>query len=286
MKEIGINVYDFNIEKIHNTVWVFKNALKNSENFIKYFEEDREWKDWYTFGKVAKGADFVNRFDSFPSLDEWNAQRKSRAVQLGENDFFENQINDIFYHATKLYIEENNLLLDNWAYDGWNVAKYTSRPEEPMAMAYHTDYQREYTHNPGSKFVITCVFYLNDDYDGGEVLFRFLDDDLTTIKEDYSYRPSAGDAVVFMSGHPHYHAVKAVTEGQKYIIRTYWRYWYPGHPIWLKLEEKYGKEKWAEMEKDRVKNTRGSYATTTINDIVFYKPFEKYYEKEISELAE
>ena len=279
-------MYNFDIKKIHNTVWVFKNAIKNSQDLIDYFEKNREWRDWYTFGKVAKGADFVNRFDKFPSLEEWDSQRKLRAVELGENDFFENQINDIFYHATKLYVEENNVLLDNWAYDGWNVAKYAANLEEPLAMHYHTDFQREFAYNPGSKFAITAVFYLNDNYAGGNVLFRFLDDnDTSIIKEDYNYKPQAGDIVIFMSGHPHYHAVKAITEGEKYIIRTYWKYDYSGHPLWLKLQQKYGSDVWKQMEDQRIKFSRSSEGITIINNIPFWVDFEENYKKELEALG-
>jgi hypothetical protein len=278
-------VYNFDIEKIHDTVWVFRNAIKNGQDFIDHFEKNREWRDWYTFGKVAEGANFGTVFDSFPTLAEWDDQRQLRSQTIDGDDFFENQINDVFYHATKLYVEANNVSLDNWAYDGWNVAKYEPRPEKPVSMDYHTDYQREYTHNPGSKFVITAVFYLNENYTGGDVMFRFLDDeDISVVKEDYVYKPQAGDIVMFLSGHPHYHGVKTVTEGEKYIIRTYWRYRDPGHPIWLRLQEKYGEEAWDEMERIRVRASRTPENIRKINEIPFWDSFEEYYKKEIAEL--
>lgn len=275
----------FEIEKIHQTVWVFKNAIKNPQDFVNYFVNNKEWTDWYTFGTMANGTGFKINFDSFPTEEEWNnkkiSQENTGFYNLGN---FETEINDLFYTTTKLYIEENQTLFDNWIYQGWNIAKYTEHPEDEYAMQHHTDFQRDIAYAPGEKFGITAVFYLNDNYDGGEVMFRFLDsEDINSVKEDYVYKPNAGDIVVFMSGHPHYHGVKAVTKGEKYIIRTYWRYDYAGHPLWIKLKEKYGQEIWTKMEEDRTKFNRDPKNIKIINNIPFWKSFEEYYSKELSE---
>lgn len=277
--------YNFNIQKIHDTVWVFKNAIENPHDYVDYFESQDDWKDWYTFGKQLEGPNFLVNFDEFPSADQWEAEKNKNSNDFSNSLHFENKINNLFYAATKAYIEENNIDIDNWTYKGWNIAKYRPNNENEYVMVHHTDYQREYTHNPGIKFAVTAVFYLNDNYTGGEVAFRFLaDDDVSVIREDYEYKPSAGDIVVFLSGHPHYHGVKAVTEGEKYIIRTYWTYQYPGHPLWLELQEKYGSDIWEQMERERLKFNRDSANITTINNIPFWSSFEEYYKKEIQAL--
>jgi hypothetical protein len=277
--------YSFDIEKINDTVWVFKRAIKNPQDYVDHFEKSIEWTDWYTFGKHGRGHSFgSSKFEEFPTPEEWESQRQI-AVKNQEDKVFEKSIDDLFYQVTKLYVEENRFSFDNWVYESWNVAKYEPNQEYEYVMMHHTDYQREYSYNPGSKFAITAVFYLNDNYTGGEVAFRFLDnEDVSIIKEDYVYKPNAGDIVVFMSGHPHYHGVRAVTEGDKYIIRTYWKYDYPGHPLWLRLQEKYGADLWAQMEADRVRSTRSNNNITLINNIPFWIDFEEYYKKEIEML--
>ncbi len=283
-------MYNFNVEKISESVWVFKNAIKNSQDFVEYFKKNKDWKPWYTFGELANGPNFPGlSFKSFPTPEEWETS-KAKSIEdfVKEKDyFFENEINNLFYYATKLYVEKNNIVLDNWAEDGWNVVRYIPNEEDhsDYVMMHHTDFQREFSHNPGLKFAITAVFYLNDNYDGGEVEFRFLDEnDPNKIKEDYSYKPAAGDIVVFPSGPPHYHGVKAVTSGEKYIIRNYWRYDYPGHPLWLKLQEKYGEDIWRQLEDQRLKFNRNSDNVEIINNIPFWVGFEEYYKKEIEML--
>ena len=282
-------MYDFEIQKINESVWVFKNAIKNSEDFIAYFENNKEWKDWFTFGKVTDGDSLgTQSFENFPTPEEWEGSKKYGETGLGESNYFENQIQDLFYYSTKLYVESNNISLDNWVCDGWNVAKYIPNLEKhpDYAMMHHTDFQREFTYNPGLKFGITAVCYLNEGYDGGEVMFRFLDEnDPSIIKEDYIYKPQNGDIVVFPSGPPHYHGVKAITSGQKYIIRNYWRYQYPGHHLWLKLQEKYGEDVWRQLEDERLKFNRNSDNVNIVNNIPFWTEFEEYYKNQIESLS-
>jgi hypothetical protein len=287
----------FQIEKIHDSAWVFKNAIKNSKELIKYFNECQpwkdSWKDWYTFGKMADidGFEIIN-FEKFPTREEWEKSKHygsygSSETDFGQRYYFENQINDLFYEVTKIYIEENKVELDNWVFEAWNIAKYIPHKDHrSYAMMHHTDFQREIAYNPGLKFGITAVIYLNDDYEGGEVEYRFLDEkDPSVVLAEYTYKPSEGDIVVFASGPPHYHGVRGVTSGEKYIIRSYWRYDYPGHPLWLRLQEKYGKDLWRELEEKRLKGIRDQSRVRIINNAMFWTEFEDYYKKEIESLG-
>lgn len=277
--------HSFDIQKINDTVWIFKNAIKNSKHFIEYFEENKKWEDWPMFGKQAICYDFPGAdFESFPTHTEW-----SQALKVAEdghaNLYFEDQINELFYQTTKLYAESNKLSLDNWSYKSWAVAKYNETSSDGHAMMHHTDYQREYAYDPGYKFGITAIFYLNDDYEGGEIAFKFLEDsDLSIVKEECVYKPNAGDIIVFTSGHPNYHAVNSVKNGQKYMLRIYWRYYYPGHPLWNRLREKYGSDVWKKMEEERVKISANKGNVHLFHNIPFWIPFEEYYKNEIEDL--
>jgi hypothetical protein len=277
-------VNNFNIEKIHDTIWVFKNALDETDSLLEYINT-KDWVDWYTFGKKTQLTGFKYNFKNFPTVQEW--ENKIPAEGDDNFEYFENKINNLFYETTKLYIEANNISLDNWMYYGWDVAKYHETPNasDDYIMMHHTDFQRNIAYTPGEKFGITAVFYLNDDYDGGEVMYRFLNnDDINIVEEDYIYKPGKGDVVVFLSGHPHYHGVKTVTKGEKYIIRNYWRYEYPGHPLWLQLEQKYGKEVWEQKEKERKKFNEDPQNISIINNIPFWMSFEDYYKEDLGNL--
>lgn len=58
---------------------------------------------------------------------------------------------------------------------------------------------------------VSSVMYLNDDYEGGELWFPFL---------DLTYKPKAGDIVIFPSTYIYAHASKPITSGVKYSAVT------------------------------------------------------------------
>lgn len=69
----------------------------------------------------------------------------------------------------------------------------------------HTDSHIGYEH-----IQFSTVIYLNDNYDGGEISFP---------NQDFIYKPSAGDAVIFPGGGTEYvHEVFKVKEGNRYTI--------------------------------------------------------------------
>jgi hypothetical protein len=263
----------FDIEKINDSVWVFKNAIKDSQDIIEHFEQNHKWTDWYTFGNVINIEMPHQYFDSFPTEEEWYSRQNNSISHP-----IEKNINNLFYETTKKYIEENNIQYPSWHFEGWNIAKYNPQPETEYAMMYHTDFQREFAANPGSKFGVTAVFYLNDNYEGGEIIFRFFkDDSLKEIEKDFSYKPSKGDILVFPSGPPHFHGVLSVKSGEKYIIRNYWKYSSEGDQRWLDLKSKYGDSEWAKMEEDRLKYIRKNIIN--INQTPKYMTFSEYYDK-------
>lgn len=74
---------------------------------------------------------------------------------------------------------------------------------------YHSD--------DGSTYLstVSSIAYLNDDYVGGELHFKFL---------DLTYTPQSGDIVVFPSTFTHSHSANRIDEGVKYSIATMFDY--------------------------------------------------------------
>lgn len=59
---------------------------------------------------------------------------------------------------------------------------------------------------------ISLVWYLNDDFEGGELVFPPF---------DLSIRPEAGMVVTFPSTHEFAHAARPVTSGMRYVVATW-----------------------------------------------------------------
>lgn len=138
---------------------------------------------------------------------------------------------------------------DRWMVSGISFLKYDQPNSEldGLAMNYHTDLHHEDQESRGTKQIITVTFYLNDEYEGGEI--SFYDDETNAV---YNYKPKAGDVTVFPSGRPYYHGVLPFSGAPRYLVRMFLLYRHDGSQEWLDNELKFGKEKWAEMEKDRL----------------------------------
>ena len=114
-------------------------------------------------------------------------------------------------------------------------------------MQYHTDFIISQKDMPGEKFHTTCTFYINDNYNGGDIEF-FVDGKFV------NHKPSAGDLLVFPSGEPFYHGVKTIPDGNKFFIRNFVMFDYDGSKEWLANQKRYGAYKWGKQEIERIAN--------------------------------
>jgi len=62
---------------------------------------------------------------------------------------------------------------------------------------------------------VSSITYFNDDYDGGELCFRYF---------NIEYRPEQGDCILFSSAFPYMHRVKKITKGARYAAVNWYRY--------------------------------------------------------------
>jgi predicted 2-oxoglutarate/Fe(II)-dependent dioxygenase YbiX len=242
---------------LYDKVHVYKGVFNDVSSSAKFFLENNDWEKWGRWGRVSHINNVYLTTENFPTEEEWK-NYKSRIATEDQHykdkqfDKSYEEIFDIFYKVTKDYTSFNSVSLPNWAFATPSVCIYeTSGPEAgEKAMDYHTDYQRELEEVPGTKFAITCNFYLNSDYDGGEVMFKIYNEEKNCY-EAFKYFPEAGDVVVFPSTDPYLHAAGLVTSGEKMFIRSFWFYNFDGSHTWLENQRKYGEEVWAQMEEER-----------------------------------
>ena len=133
--------------------------------------------------------------------------------------------------------------------------------KDQVLMAYHTDTHEFDLESPGRKFIITITFYLNDNYEGGEI--SFLDEKQSKV---INYKPEKGDIIVFPSGAPYYHGVFPVKTNERYVLRMF-RFWnYEGSQKWHENKEKYGADDWNKIESERIKKAydSGDYHRTVV----------------------
>lgn len=254
------------ITKLHPLVWVFHQALSNPADIISFYENNYEWEDWYTFGK-AIDIDNIRQhtFEGFPSKDEFNeAYNEETFLQLKKREEADHliSITNTFYTVTKEFFTDNNITIKEQGFFPFSLAKYVAGPA--ARMNFHTDYKKEDSDKPGPNKHTTAIFYLNDDYVGGEICFVELDENQQIVWYN-EYKPQAGDVVVFSSKDPIYHGVKTVESGYKYILRTYWEEIEPATEYWLQGIEQYGESVWRDMEEYKTRKLRSQIFHTHVN---------------------
>jgi hypothetical protein len=247
-------IKELEFEIIYPKIIVYKNVFNDVDKFLEQSKKCIGWEQWYTFGEMLALQEHPIKFNLFPSKEEymaarhWQSDDDNSKLRAG----LTKELGEIFYDVTSHFINKyNDVSLLNWEKNPASVNKYTNGAgiSRNYAMNYHTDFVQTEKDMPGNKFGITTTFYLNDNYLNGEICFK--------INDSYiSYKPTKGDVIVFPSSLPYHHAVRKSTGADRYMIRSFWEFNYEGSEKWIENEKKYGKEVWAKMEKDRIKENR------------------------------
>ena len=189
----------------HEKIHVYHNMLGSTtfEGIIKIIDDldasssdaspITKWNDWgsssnnennrYVFGQ-QKRFDLDKCKDSPAHLEIYNA------------------LSTPILEASNHYAEKHSL-------DIGQIAPLSlSRYFTDKFMGPHTD-----SHESDDRPTISVVFYLNDNYEGGELHFR---------EQGVTIKPSSGDIVIFPSKVPFFHESKPVTYGTKYICPGFW----------------------------------------------------------------
>lgn len=128
--------------------------------------------------------------DSFSSLDEAFNSTLSNMFLLGFGPAEADYQSDYQFQTT-------------W-HDQYGILKYGVGQKFINHIDDHKDYHRR----------ISTVYYINDNYSGGEILFpRF----------NLKYKPKANELIIFPSSYVYNHSVLPVTEGTRYAVVSWLR---------------------------------------------------------------
>ena len=242
-KDIDNLIFD----EIYPNVIVYKNMLSNPEKAYKTMVKSesssdgkyylKAWTNWAKFGTYTqeKWGDELNNSEAGEMFDD----EKKLATEIKD------AYNKAIYHYTKY----KGINLPNDAtFSGHSYCKYFDQVDDlknNMTMQYHTDYIISQRDMPGPKFHTTCTFYINDNYEGGDLEF-YIDNNII------NYKPKAGELVVFPSTDPYYHGVKQIFNGNKYFVRNFVMTTYEGSKDWLENQRFHGAYRWSKQEWDRI----------------------------------
>ena len=224
---------DFNNVKkviVAPQIVVYKNIFKNSKEIIDLLEKDREvsfftkWREWYGqgFRKDADG-ELLNKIDSnednFLNLEKQYILEINKCMNFIRADYFKDfpEDNGIWPSFIKnwdtLVNNDRNYYIDFFRYD---VKKQGNVNPSGLIMEYHIDEMPIPGETKKYRHVATVNFYLNNEYDGGEICVYD-----STSNNIYKYKPQVGDAVIMPSTEPFYHGVRPFSVADRYFLRAF-----------------------------------------------------------------
>lgn len=125
---------------------------------------------------------------------------------------FKNKIGNLFYVSLQPPIDDYKLNhglntigthLEGWQ-DSYQLLRYGKNN------FFHNHFDDSAQHHRR----VSIIYYLNDDYIGGEITFN---------KFGVTYKPKANDLLIFPSSYVYTHSVSQVTEGTRYALVTWLR---------------------------------------------------------------
>ena len=217
-------------EILEENIYYYKNVIKDPKKFIQIIEDTEnddygssltKWHEW----TACSGEMYIYGSEKtvMPSEIEKNKLQKDNKVS-----YIYHTISDIFYNVCKDYAISKGDTEEPIILPAFDIKKYSAG----TFMGAHFDQQEGDT-----RLRYSLVFYLNDDYEGGELSFTIESPDAPIVqgkpKEDYSLsketdritlgiKPEAGSVIIFPSSPPYHHTAHLVKSGFKYMIPMHW----------------------------------------------------------------
>jgi len=168
-------------------------------------------RDCIEMGAREELLDFLqatNNWQRSLVMDTNNPESENRSSETYMFDKFGNKGVNTFVHAlltngVQFYKNDKPYRDIAGVVDSYYAIRYSETQEYKV----HCD------QGPGVNRSVSAVFYLNDNYEGGEIYFP---------NQEITLKPKAGDLILFPSSFTHAHASLPVQTGTKYAIVSWW----------------------------------------------------------------
>jgi len=182
-------------------------------NLINGFSVEFNHKKFFEWGKNTTNT-FDNSKNIFLKKERQEIESKllSNIIKLKHEtliDYINTYKDDDFWPVPLEKIKEMSQPNNPNDYSQFSFFKYDYVPSEWPLLDFHTD-----ATTTGPEHIISTMFYLNDNYDEGEIKF------ITAENKIICYKPKAGDIIVFPSFFPYFHSANYPINGSRYTIRT------------------------------------------------------------------
>jgi hypothetical protein len=185
---------------------IYENAWPHPAKTIEMVEKEVALPDsdiyWQKAETIGSGA-FQNARSNKLMAVSYFASLANNAVMQNVH----NQFNMLLLATTNVYAKKYNIH-ETFYHETYSLLKYSHGQE----------YTEHYDGATGIGRCISCIAYLNSDYEGGEIEF---------VNFGVKIKPQAGMLIIFPSNFAYRHIAHPVTSGVKYNLVT----WIKDRPI-------------------------------------------------------
>ncbi len=189
-------------EKIH----YYKNAFKDPYEFIEFVENTD--KNFTNKTSVENWIWWRRPSDNYGKIKNI---RKSILKETNKDMLWINQqIVDAMIPCIDHYLSVHDVkiakefMYGNHGHKTLSINKYFTNAE----LSDHVD-----SFGDDNSPTLSTVIYLNDNYEGGNIVFK---------EQGIDIKPEAGSLVIFPSTPPYYHKSSRIISGTKYMILQFW----------------------------------------------------------------
>ena len=181
-------------DKVYNYIYYYPQVLGPAacDNIIAHYNKDT-FKGWKTSTFSTTSA--VTGTSKVDMKEFWIGPQMFgyKTIQQG----FETAVNDYVSIHNRVKVQEYTHFRINCYETGGFMKEHIDN--------IHHSHGQQYGYPSAS-----CLFFLNDDYEGGEIVIA-----------DIMYKPEKGSAIIFPSNFMFPHFVDRVTKGERYSIITW-----------------------------------------------------------------
>lgn len=164
-------------------------------------------------------------FDVELSLDDvlsWVSDVEWKDALIGKTDEQSSssvlkEVRDASVKGLKGHLDKINPIIEKYINEYSIENGLENLEQESCALVKYTEGQFFSEHSDGGEFVqrrLSMVLYLNDDYDGGEIVFT---------KFRNTIKPKANTLILFPPTEEYSHAAQPVVSGTKYALIGFWK---------------------------------------------------------------
>lgn len=196
-------------QKLAEGILLYKNVITNSKNLVEEIENDVALNLTQWTASAVKSSEGTGTNKMVRDTDAIGIPYLGKVDNNYTSiyDSFYKKINNYFYEAFSPieddYKKEFGISTE-W-HDSWSILKYG----RGQFFTNHIDDDISYPRR------ISTVYYLNDDYEGGEINFP---------RHNLIFKPSKNDLIIFPSSFVYNHSVNPVNSGTRYAV-VGWMRW-------------------------------------------------------------